>query len=244
MLRRKLIVAWVAAAIGIAAAISLADWQTRRGDAKLALQAQLDAAERAPPIDIAPSRLSIEDIAGALPRKVRVSGVFDPAGTVYLDNRTLNGVAGFYVVTPLVIGEGLPAVLIDRGFRAHDMQDRMHIAAAMPPPGRVNIEGLAVAGPSALLELGGKSEHRVPGIWQNLDYTAYEQATGRSVARFVIQASGGTQSDNAADGLRREWPRPVSGVEKHRGYAFQWYSLAVLIAALAVLFGWKAWRER
>ena len=25
-------------------------------------------------------------------------------------------------------------------------------------------------------------------------------------------------------------PRPDSGVDKHRGYAFQWYSLAVLIA--------------
>jgi surfeit locus 1 family protein len=244
MLRRKLIGAWVAAAIGIAAAISLADWQTRRGDANLALQAQLDAAERAPPLDIAPSRLSIEDAAAAVPRKVRVSGVFDPTGTVYLDNRTLNGVAGFYVITALVIGEGLPAVLIDRGFKAHDMLDRAHITAAMPPSGRVNIEGLAVARPSELLELGGKSEHRVPGIWQNLDYTAYEQATGRSVARFVIQASGSAQSDNAADGLRREWPRPASGVEKHRGYAFQWYSLAVLIAALAGFFGWKAWRER
>ncbi len=60
MLRRKLIVAWVAAAIGIAAAISLADWQTRRGDAKLALQAQTDTAERSAPVDIAPSRSSIE----------------------------------------------------------------------------------------------------------------------------------------------------------------------------------------
>lgn len=244
MPRRKLIVAWVAAAIGIAAAIALADWQTRRGDAKLASQAQLDAAAQAPPIDIAPSRVSIEDAAAALPRRVRVSGVFDPAGTVYLDNRTLNGVAGFYVITPLLIGEGLPAVLIDRGFRAHDTQDRARIVAAMPPSGRVNIEGLAVARPSALLELGGKSEHRVPGIWQNLDYTAYEQATGRSVARFVIQASGGVQSADAADGLRREWPRPASGVEKHRGYAFQWYSLAVLIAALVLFFGWKAGRER
>lgn len=119
------------------------------------------------------------------------------------------------------------------------MQDRARAAAAMPPSGRVDIEGLAVARPSALLELGGKPELRVPGTWQNLDYSAYEQATGRSVARFVIQQSG-----NAADGLRREWPRPASGVEKHRGYAFQWYSLAILIAALAVFFGWKAWRER
>ena len=244
MPRRKLIVAFVAAAIGIATAISLGIWQTRRGDAKLALQAQADAAERAPPIDIAPSRLSIESAGTALPRKVRVSGVFDPAGTIYLDNRMLDSAAGFYVITPLVISEGLPAVLIDRGWKAHDMRERARVAAAMPPSGRVSIEGLAVARPSALLELDSKPEHRVPGIWQNLDYLAYEQATGRSVARFVVQQAGEAQSDNAADGLRREWPRPASGVEKHRGYALQWYSLAVLIAALAAFFGWKDWRER
>ena len=87
-----------------------------------------------------------KDAAAALPRKVRVSGVFDPAGTVYLDSRMLNGVAGFYVITPLVIGEGLPAVLIDRGWKAHDMLDRARIAAAMPPSGRVTVEGLAVLG--------------------------------------------------------------------------------------------------
>ena len=244
MPRRKLIVALVAAALGIATAISLGNWQMRRGDAKLVLRTQADAAERAPPVDIAPSRLSIKDVAAALPRKVRVSGVFDPAGTVYLDSRRLNGVAGFYVITPLVIGEGLPALLVDRGWNAHDLRDRARIAAPMPPSGRVTVEGLAVARPSALLELGGKPELRVPGLWQNLNYSAYEQATGRSVARFVIQQSGDGQSYKVADGLRREWPRPASGVEKNRGYAFQWYSLAVLIAAFAVFFGRKAWREQ
>jgi surfeit locus 1 family protein len=244
MPRRKLIVALVAAAIGIATSISLGNWQMRRGDAKLALRAQADAAERAPPVDIAPSRSSVKDMAAALPRKVRVSGVFDPAGTVYLDSRILNGVPGFYVITPLVIGEGLPALLVDRGWQAHDLRDRARIAAPMPPSGRVSVEGLAVARPSALLELGGKTELRVPGLWQNLNFSAYEQATGRSVARFVIQQSADAQSVNSEDGLRREWPRPANGVEKNRGYAFQWYAIAVLIAVLAVFFGRKAWRER
>jgi surfeit locus 1 family protein len=183
-------------------------------------------------------------MAAALPRKVRVSGVFDPAGTVYLDSRILNGVPGFYVITPLVIGEGLPALLVDRGWQAHDLRDRARIAAPMPPSGRVSVEGLAVARPSALLELGGKTELRVPGLWQNLNFSAYEQATGRSVARFVIQQSADAQSVNSEDGLRREWPRPANGVEKNRGYAFQWYAIAVLIAVLAVFFGRKAWRER
>lgn len=243
MSRGKLIVAWVAAAIGISTALLLGNWQTRRGDAKLILQAQADTAERAEPIEIAPTRAAIEQTEVTLPRRVRISGVFDAAGTVYLDNRTLNGAAGVYVLTPLVIGPELPVVLIDRGWKARNMQDRARVEAPLPPSDRVSIEGLAVARPSMLLELGGKPEHRVPGLWQNLDYAAYEHATGRSVARFVIRqiddGLGGTARSGVSDGLRREWLRPASGVERHRGYAFQWYSLATLIAVLTILLSWK-----
>jgi surfeit locus 1 family protein len=241
MPRSKLIFAWVAAAIGIAAAISLGNWQTRRGDAKLILQAQADAAERAAPLEIAATRSSIESVAASLPRKVRATGVFDPTGTIFLDNRMLGGVAGYYVITPLLIGDGLPAVLIDRGWRARSAGGGANPSA--PPTGQVSIEGLAVPRPSTLLELGSAPKLEVPGIWQNLDYDAYEKATKRSVARFVVRQAG-TGHIGAADGLRREWPRPASGIEKHRGYAFQWYALAALISALAAYFGWKKWRER
>lgn len=243
MRRRKLILAFAAAAIGFAAAVSLGNWQTRRGDAKLALQAQSDAAERAAALEIGASRASIEEAAANLPRRVRVSGVFDPAGTVYLDNRMLGSVAGYYVITPLVIRDDLPAVLIDRGFKARSAGERAEGAAA-PPAGRVSVEGMAVVRPSTLFELGSAPKLQVPGFWQNLDYDAYERAAKRSVARFVVRPSDAVRSADVADNLRREWPQVASGVDKHRGYALQWYALAGLIAVLAATFGWKAWRAR
>lgn len=241
MPRSKLIFAWIAAAIGVAAAISLGNWQTRRGDAKLLLQAQADAAERAAPLDIAATRSSIESVAAGLPRRVRVTGVFDSTGTIFLDNRMLGGVAGYYVITPLIIGHGLPAVLIERGWKPRGPGEGTNTAAS--PVGQVTVEGLAVARPSTLLELGSRPKHEVPGIWQNLDYDAYEKATKRNVARFVVRQAVAARTD-PADGLRHEWPNPASGVERHRGYAFQWYALAALISALAGYFGWKAWRGR
>ncbi len=244
MSRQKLIAALILAAIGIAAATSLGLWQTRRGDLKLVLQAQTDAAERASVVEIVPSLNAIADIAAALPRKVRVSGVFNAAGSIYLDNRSLGGVAGFYVLTPLVLGADLPAVLVDRGWQARNVQDQTHITVAPPPAGRISVEGLAVARPSTLLELGSTTEQRVPGMWQNLDYSAYEVAAGVRVARFVIRQAQLQNVNVSVDGLRREWPRLGSGVERHRGYAFQWYALATLIAVLAVYFGWKSWRLR
>ena len=38
----------------------------------------------------------------------------------------------------------------------------------------------------------------------------------------------------AGDGLLRDWPRPAVDVQKHYGYAFQWFCLAALIAALYI----------
>jgi surfeit locus 1 family protein len=40
----------------------------------------------------------------------------------------------------------------------------------------------------------------------------------------------------ASEGLLREWPQAATGVEKHYGYAFQWFGLALLIALLYVWF--------
>ncbi len=125
-------------------------------------------------------------------------------------------------MTPLIIGDGLPAVLIERGWKARGAGYGLRRAAAATV-GPVTVEGLAVARPSTVLELGSAPKLDVPGIWQNLDYDAYEKVAKRSVARFVVRQAATT---GAADGLRREWPQPASGVDKHRGYAFQWYALA------------------
>ena len=36
--------------------------------------------------------------------------------------------------------------------------------------------------------------------------------------------------------LRRDWPEPTTGVDKHYGYAFQWFGLSVLVVLLYVWF--------
>jgi surfeit locus 1 family protein len=39
-----------------------------------------------------------------------------------------------------------------------------------------------------------------------------------------------------SEGLQRDWPEAASGVDKHYGYAFQWFGCARLIALLYVWF--------
>ena len=60
-------------------------------------------------------------------------------------------------------------------------------------------------------------------VWQYLDLARYRESTGMPVRDWIVQ-----QTSDAADGLVREWPRPDAGIDRHRGYAFQWYSLAGL----------------
>jgi len=44
------------------------------------------------------------------------------------------------------------------------------------------------------------------------------------------------QTGGASDGLQRDWAPADSGVDKHYGYAFQWFGLSGLIALLYVWF--------
>jgi surfeit locus 1 family protein len=214
--------------------LSLGNWQTRRAADKLALEAHWDAAERATPRDATFATLPAAD---QLPQQLRLRGEFIHRFTVWLDNRQLDARPGFWVVTPLALDSG-GVVLINRGWAPRDPTDRARLPQIVEPAGTVVIEGLAMAQVPRLLELGdGGNAGALPGIWQNLDSARFAQASGIEVAPLVIQ-----QRNELNDGLKRQWVRPASGVDKHRGYAFQWYGLSTLIVVLSIALGLRAWR--
>jgi surfeit locus 1 family protein len=235
MLTARVVAALLAGIAGVVLATSLGNWQTRRGDEKAARQTQWDEALARAQSSIA-DRDDAADVAGSLPQRVQLTGVFVPEATVYIDNRLVDGVAGFQVVTPVAVADDMPWILVNRGWAPRNMADRTELPTAPIARAPLRVEGVAVQHLPRALELGERGG-RLGGIWQNLDFDTYEQASGRKVARFVVQ-----QTNDTGDGLRRVWPRPDTGVDKHRGYAFQWYSLAALIAVLTLFFGSKALR--
>jgi len=151
---------------------------------------------------------------------------------VYLDNRQMQGRAGFFVLTPLQL-EGLPlTLLVQRGWLARQVQDRTQLAPVDTPAGTVELSGRLAPAPARLLDLGGPAPG--PGssrIRQNLDLTAYAAETGLALAPWTV-----LQTEGPDDGLQRQWPAFTAGVEKHHGYAFQWFALSGLIALLYVWF--------
>jgi len=220
--------------VAVAIGISLGQWQMRRAAEKEAIEQRLNAREAAPQVLFSGEQCSADEMEY---RRVVVRGEFVPEWTVYLDNRPHNGAAGFYVMTPLkVVGTNLH-VLVARGWAKRDMRDRAKLPPTPMPTGIIEIQGVARNNPGRLLQLGSDEPLHQNAILQNLDVQTFAQHSHLTVAPFIVE-----QSNNTKDGLVRDWPRPSSGVDKHRGYAFQWYALAATAFVFFLVTGLRRGR--
>ena len=175
--------------------------------------------------------LAPEEVA-LVHRTVALTGQWLPQYTVFLDNRQMNGRPGFFVLTPLQLQDSHAVVLVQRGWVARNFQDRMALPAVDTPDGVVQLQGRVAPAPSKLFELdAGITEPGFSRIRQNLDLETFSAETGLALTRLTVLQTG-----PASEGLLREWPAIRSGVEKHYGYAFQWFGLSSLVVILYVWF--------
>jgi surfeit locus 1 family protein len=229
--RVRMIVITLAAIVGLAVTVSLGQWQLRRAAEKLALQAAMDDQARKPTLNALALDESA-DLQALVHQPAVLRGTWDAAHTVYLDNRQMQGRVGFFVMTPLVL-EGLPdrgrvAIVVQRGWVPRDFQNRSHLMAVQTPPGVVVVQGRIALPPSKLYAPG---QEQAGAIRQNLDLVAYKAATGLPLMAVTLQQTGA-----ASEGLLRDWPQVNYGVDKHYGYAAQWFAIAALIAGLYLWF--------
>ena len=217
----------LAALLAFGSTASLGRWQLHRAAEKEALQASIDERAQLPVID----GRSLEgpvDTGALLHRRIEAVGQWLPERTVFLDNRPMDGRVGFYVVTPLRLQGSETVLLVQRGWVPRDFEDRLHVPKVETPTGPVRVRGRIAPAPSKLYELGAAESGP---IRQNLDLAKFRAETGLALADVSIQ-----QTEGAADGLSRDWPMINTGVATHYGYAFQWFGLSALIAALYVWF--------
>jgi surfeit locus 1 family protein len=217
----------IAAAAFLALTVALGNWQTRRAEEKLELGRRLEELARGPVLSV-PSEPA--EPSAFERRRVSARGQFVAQATLFLDNKVLKGVAGYHVLTPLKLEGGGLHVIVDRGWIAAG--DRSSLPAVSAPEGRQTIEGTAVVPSLRFVELAPEA---VDGPRrQNLVIAREEKRLGLKLQPFVIE-----QASDAQDGLARQWERPDAGVDRHRSYALQWYSLAFLTVVLYVVLNFK-----
>lgn len=246
----------VAAVATLAVTVSLGRWQLARAAHKEALAAQIQAQQAHPPLDFT-ALSAVENIDTEMHRRVRLRGLWLPTQTVYLDNRQMHGRPGFYVLTPFALEGAEQTLMVQRGWVPRNFVDRAQLPPVDTPAGLVELEARIATPPAQLFQLGKEEAagasppqqtpaagaqapapeqaHAAPGasrIRQNLDLNAFRTETGLPLRTDLSLQQIGP----ASEGLDREWPAPALGIEKHHGYAFQWFGLATLVTLLYVWF--------
>lgn len=223
----------LATVIGVSVTVALGYWQLGRGAQKRELKAQYDAQAAQPPIHVGAEALSVEGIAM---RRLEARGTFEPGHAVYIDNRIHRGVPGYHVVMPLKIEGTERRVLVNRGWVARPAL-RSELPAVKTPPGPVALIGTAIVPRAAPFE---RMDTVVEGrIVQNLTIPRYTSMTPIAVQPVVLR-----QDSALDDGLVRDWPAPDFGIEKHYGYAFQWFALAATLTGFYAYTQLKSRRRR
>jgi len=212
--------------------ISLGFWQLGRADEKkIFLTKQQVSADK--------EVISLKSIIGADPetlryRKVEISGRYDEEHQFLIDNQIVNGQAGYFVMTPLLVDGLKSAILVNRGWVALNKDRRVlpdvsitHLKATIL--GRVNnfpVVGIKLAG--AEIPTDGW-----PSVVQVVDSDILADRLGYSLLPFQVELNG-----EMNDGYHREWRKSaVMPPEKHIAYAVQWFGLAITLTILFIWFG-------
>jgi surfeit locus 1 family protein len=234
---------FVAAMLLVALGVTLGQWQMRRGAEKAAIESLLSAREAAPVMALGGTKLNGAELEF---RRVNVRGSFLPEWPVYLENRPYKGMAGVYVVMPFRIAGSDRHVLVERGWIARDAADRTRLPVIPTPAGEIELSGSVRRQAGRLLQLG-RAQPLAPGAFvQNIDTGQFAAASGLATEDFIIEQADAPQAETAggtglpiADGLVRDWPRPSLGVDRHYGYAFQWYALAATAFLFFIVTGFR-----
>ena len=256
----------IATLAGLALTLRAGFWQLDRAAQREAAQARLQAQAQAGVLDNA---ALLGTLSASMPvdehnlatawqdRRVQLRGQWLPEHTVYLDNRAMDGAAGFFVATPLVLAQGAapptengdgatpladrvdgapvsqaktegPIIWVQRGWVPRHVQDRTRLPDVQTPAGSVRVDGRLAPQLSQVYALGADSTGL---IRQNLTLAQMQTLVAAPVLGAVV-----VQTGSASDGLLRNWPPPASGAAKNRGYAVQWFGMAGLILVLYVWF--------
>ncbi|NOR39745.1 MAG: SURF1 family protein [Gammaproteobacteria bacterium] len=198
-------------------------WQLERADWKQGLVDAHSGRTRLSPVSLK----SLTDINEAVQyRRVFARGYYDVEHQLLLDNRTYQGYAGYHVLTPLLLAESEQVVLVNRGWVPVG-NDRSVLPDLPATTGEVLVDATVKLPPSKLFRLGALDETHAgwPQVVQQLEMKELEQRLGVTLQPLILLLSKDDEF-----GFIRDW-KAVYGVtpDKHRAYAIQWFSLAVVL---------------
>lgn len=228
----------VAALIFFALFVSLGRWQLERAQEKETLVARF---EQQDPTTAEHGPVSSENAEQNLYEYRRVYGHYDSSHQFLLDNMVHAGQVGFQVLTPLILPDQQRALLINRGWVPLE-GTRQNLPSVAVDTGSRQLTGRINRLPRAGFRMGpGVSEETRgwPRLVQYPTAIELEEVLDYPLFGYLLMLE-----ENEPDGYVREWIPTVMSADQHRGYAVQWFAMAVVILILFTALSWNYWTRR
>jgi surfeit locus 1 family protein len=214
--------------------VALGLWQLDRGEEKEVIYDNYLSKRSLPALDL--NLLSKnENIDDLIWRRAFVTGRFIN-NSILLDNQVMNGVPGYFLYTPLRLGDQDRYVLINRGWVMADAY-REIIPSFNTPEGNARISGMIKLPPATgivldedLIESLSGEVRRV----QRIRIEDLEKEPALNMMPVILR-----MDEDSAHGYVRKWMAPGFGTERHLGYAFQWFAMAAVLLLIYVIVNLK-----
>jgi surfeit locus 1 family protein len=196
--------------------VNLGFWQLRRLDQRRASNAEIIAASLQPSVDLA----GVSD-SGPLPSDytaASATGVYLRDHEVLIDNRSLEGSAGSWLVTPLQLADQR-IVAVVRGWIPRVVVAGVDTRPTAAPTGEVTVDGLVFESVGGG-RIGVVGSGELPQL-SRMDLDRYEEVTGLDVIDRWLELR--TQVPAQVGDLPAPVPLPPLDEGPHLSYAFQWF---------------------
>ena len=205
--------------------VALGWWQLNRADQKAQLMTQIEAGRA----QVLPLNKETEPVPY---QRYALTGALNPKRVWLLDNRTYQGRVGYEVWAPLVSEKHW--YLVSLGWVA-GTGDRQRLPELNLPEGERRWMGEWRPPSDSIVLSDLSSGDEWPRVIQRIDPETMAQQIQRETPRGLLQL------EEAQPGVGPViWTPTVMTAERHRGYAFQWFAMAL---ALVMMYGYAGWQR-
>jgi surfeit locus 1 family protein len=220
--------------------VNLGFWQLRRFEERRLQNTIWQSRLAAEPLPIEDALSGAGgDLASLEYRHVLARGTFAQSDEVFVRSQVMEGIAGFHIITPLVLSDGT-ALLVNRGWIPLEIGEAGPPASAAPPPsGTIEIGGL-IRLTQVRRSIGPiDPDEGVLKVVARVDIDRLAQQIPFGLVPVYVVEQGGPSSAFP----RLVEPPNVTDEGPHLSYAIQWFAFA-LIGAVGYLFLLRRARAR
>ena len=204
--------------------VSLGFWQLERADDKRSIEASIKQANTGS-VELIKKE---EGLQSKEYYEVRLQGKYLSDKQFIYDNQIVDQVSGYYVLTPYDLEGQSKSILINRGFIPwNGRRDKLADIVIGQETREIKVQ---ISKPIKRMELKPSEVGiQFPALIQSIDL---QDMADR--AKVDFSSVIGLLDASASNGFIRKWEPYTGSIEKHIGYAVQWFLMALVLAIIGI----------